>query len=122
MAVAVATGPAGDQRRQQWFMRYPPLIAVLAGLILAVAFLPSALNVPQSNPTETAEYAPVPPTDSNVPPGGNFSSLGLAESSSLESQVNTSADNSANADQGGQQPVIKVPSTFRCVGNRQTED
>src|SRR5204862_3867403 len=67
--------------------RYGPLAAVIALVVLVIAALPSALNLPQANPTETAEYAPVPPSDTLNPPPplGNLSSLGLAGSSSLES-------------------------------------
>ena len=53
-------------------------------LVLAIAVLPSALNLPQTNPTQTLEYAPVPPEDDDVPPpAGNLSSLGLGQSSGV---------------------------------------
>jgi hypothetical protein len=84
--------------------------------------LPSALNLPQTNPTETAEYAPVPPSDDNAPPLGNFSALGLAGSSSLD------AGGALGGEFGGQLDLPNLtqppPATTRCVGNppRQTED
>ncbi|MFN2462850.1 MAG: hypothetical protein ABR573_02975 [Candidatus Dormibacteria bacterium] len=126
-AMPVATQPAG--RSHNRLLKYPPLLLLIIGLTIGVTVLPSALNMQQTNPTETAEYAPVPPTDSNVPPGGNVGQLGLAGSSSQ--QTGFSSDKSSalppDGSQGSgqdQQQVIKVPSTFRCVGKppRQTED
>src|SRR5258708_23447169 len=43
-----------------WQRRYPPLLVIGVSLILAVFALPSALNLPQANPGQTLEYAPVP--------------------------------------------------------------
>src|SRR5688500_19488281 len=52
----------------EWARKYPPLITILVALILAIAVLPSALNLPQTNPTQTLEYAPVPPEESDETP------------------------------------------------------
>ena len=88
-----------------------------------LAVLPSALNIPQSNPAETLEYAPVPPEDQNQPPpaAGNFASLGLGSSAGLATQSGE-ADLPAGGAAGGR--TIKTASTKRCVGSppRQTED
>ena len=102
---------------------YPPL--ALAGLIslLLLAALPSALNMPQSNPSQTLEYAPIPPEDENTtPPAGNFSSLGLGSSSAIGSAEAPGGPDLPSAGAGGR--AVKAPSTKRCVGRppRQSED
>ena len=112
-------GRGGD-----WARKYPPLVTILVALILAIAVLPSALNLPQTNPTQTLEYAPVPPEESDdPPPAGNLSSLGLGSSSGV------AADAEGGEGPGGTLPPLPGgkgvnPSTKRCVGNppRQTED
>jgi hypothetical protein len=102
---------------------YPPLL--LAGLVslALLAVLPSALDLPQSNPSQTLEYAPVPPEDDNSnPPAGNFSALGLGRSSGVgtASAAGQGVPGGGSAGSG----VGKNPSTKRCVGSppRQTED
>ena len=95
-------------------------------MLALLALFPSALNLPQTNPGETLEYAPVPPEgkDDSTPPAGNFSSLGLGGSSSLRGEA-AGSDDLGGA--GGELPggrAIKTAGTKRCVGNppRQTED
>lgn len=108
----------------QWARRYPPLLSMLAALLIAVLVMPSSLNLPQSNPTQTVEYAPVPPEDSDdQPPQGNLSNLGLTGSEGVE------GDGAAGAGAGTLPPPLgdgvgEVVSDKRCVGNppRQTED
>jgi hypothetical protein len=110
----------------EWARKYPPLITILVALLLAIAVLPSALNLPQTNPTQTLEYAPVPPEDNEEPPpaDGNLSSLGLGSSSGV------AADAEGGEGAGGDIPPPLPggkgvnPSTKKCVGNppRQTED
>src|SRR3954466_4463963 len=75
-----------DSRRSQWARRYPPLLSIIVALVIVFAVLPSSLNLPQTNPTQTLEYAPVPPDkkDQTPPQQGNLSSLGLAGSASIE--------------------------------------
>ncbi len=112
--------PAGGE----WARKYPPLITILVALMLAIAVLPSALNLPQTNPTQTLEYAPVPPEESDdPPPAGNLSSLGLGQSSGV------AEDAEGGEGPGGTLPPLPGgkgvnPTTKRCVGNppRQTED
>ena len=125
-----ATTPALDSLPEKpggsdWTRKYPPLATILIALLLAIAVLPSALNLPQTNPTQTLEYAPVPPEDSDEPPpAGNLSSLGLGESSGV------AEDAEGGTGPGGTLPPLPGggkgvnPSTKRCVGNppRQTED
>jgi len=117
-------------RRADWARKYPPLAAALVGVLLAVFVLPSALNVPQSNPTQTLEFAPISPEDDQPPPpdAGNLESLSLGSSSSVGGNGPGAADGAAGLppppgipDGFGARPVTK-----RCVqtpsGPRQTED
>jgi len=117
----MARGPSGD-----WARRYPPLAGSLIAVVVAVLVLPSALNVPQSNPTQTLEFAPVPPEDDAPPPpdSGNVESLSLGSSS-------TAPAGDASGDGPGLPPPPPPPPglgtrpvTKRCVGNppRQSED
>lgn len=115
--------------------RYPPLFSIIAGGLIAILALPSSLNVPQTNPTQVLEFAPVPPEDSDdpPPPPGNFDQLGLGESSNFDG-----GDGAAGGDGPGaggvttlppplQQGTGDTPTGFRCVPDadgvvRQTED
>ena len=94
-------------------------------MMLLLAMLPSALNLPQTNPSQTLEYAPVPPEDENVtPPSGNFSSLGLGSSGGLAAGgLGAGPGGDAGGEVAGGR-AVKDPSTKRCVGNppRQSED
>src|SRR5688572_9734801 len=55
---------------------YPPMVIVSISLLALLAMLPSSLNLPQTNPTETLEYAPVPPDDETPPlQTGNLAAL-----------------------------------------------
>lgn len=98
--------------------RYPPLLALVAGVVLAIVVLPSALNLPQSNPTQTAEYAPVPGQNGSSA-NGNAASLGLAGSSDLTDSVATptatpgSGDLSPNRVNGT--PTSHRPTGKSCV-------
>ena len=79
-----ATSVPARTSSPDWARKYPPLLALAVALLIAIAVLPSSLNLPQTNPTQTLEYAPVPPDDSNTaPPQGNLSALGLGSSSGL---------------------------------------
>ncbi|HUP69735.1 MAG TPA: hypothetical protein VM142_07955 [Acidimicrobiales bacterium] len=117
MAVETRAGGGTD-----WARSYPPLLAMFVALLLVLAVLPSALNLPQTNPTQTLEYAPVPPDDENPPPPqGNLSALGLGSSSGVK------ASGGGDGPGGTIPPILskgKNPTTKRCVGNppRQTED
>jgi len=119
-------GRRRTESRGDWARRYTPLSSILLAVVIAVTVLPSALNVPQSNPTQTLEFAPVPPEDDDVPPPqGNLESLSLGSSS-------TSPAADAEGGSGpGLPPLPPIPEglaerpvTKRCVGNppRQTED
>lgn len=104
--------------------RYGPLVPAAVLMLLLLAILPSSLALPNANPSETLEYAPVPPEDDSIdtPPSGNLSALGLAQGRGVGSN--------AAAGEGPPDPVAdlrtagKNPRTKRCVGNppRQTED
>ncbi len=101
-----------------------PLVPAALISLLLLAVLPSALGITQPNPSETLEFAPVPPEDDSVvdPPLGNLSSLGLAGGDGFAS------DGALDGLGGGGAPdptgAGKNPRTKRCVGNppRQTED
>lgn len=100
--------------------RFPPLILLLMAVLVTAIYLPSALNLPQSNPSTVAEYAPVPPEDQDTPPSteGSISALGLGSSGSLTtSQAPPPAGETETAE--SDRPTVK-----QCVGNppRQTED
>jgi hypothetical protein len=118
MASVVLPSRAGSQTAR----KYIPLVVILIALGLAIFTLPSALNLPQTNPATTLEYAPVPPTDDNTPPPvGNFDNFGLGDSSSIDTGgALGGGDGTLQADQG------KSTSTKRCVqtpkGPKQTED
>src|SRR5581483_2448933 len=103
--------------------KYPPLLSVFVALLIALVVMPSALNLPQTNPTQTLEYAPVPPDNKEPPPpNGNLSTLGLGQSSS----VNAPGALGGNNTPATLPPIGKgaAPSNKHCVGNppRQTED
>ena len=133
MAAAVVVDR--PQQGSDWARRYPPLLTVAIALVIAIAVLPSALNLPQSNPSTTLEFAPVPPEDDAPPPppGSNLGELGLGSSSGLEQGGALGGNDTppplpeddplppAGEPPGG---VGKSPSTKRCVGSppRQTDD
>ena len=117
-----------DTKESGWARRYPPLMSMLAGLLIAVLVMPSALNLPQNNPTQTLEFAPVPPEDSDdpPPPEGNFDQLGLGSSSNLSGDDGAPGGDGAGvsttlppAVQEGRGDIV---SQYRCVEGRQTED
>jgi len=120
-----AAGDTGKDR-DPWGRRYPPLAGAIAAAAVAVFVLPSALNVPQSNPTQTLEFAPIPPEDDDPPPPeqANLASLSLGSSSTA------SGDALGDAGPGLPPPpplpggTGDAPVTKRCIGNppRQTED
>ena len=116
------TEPRGEGSRSR---NYPPL--AIAGLVAVVllALLPSGLNLPQSNPSQTLEYAPVPPDDETPPSeSGNLSTLGLGRSSSIGQTGTGPAGGGAAAGAASLVGGGKNPRTKKCVGNppRQAED
>jgi hypothetical protein len=121
------TDASGSERSAQtrtWIRRYPPLVAFIIALLIMIIVMPSALNLPQANPTTVLEYAPIPPEKHDNPPpqSGSLSNLGLGTSDTLTTeagglnpkQLLTKLGNSSN-------PIVK-----HCVqtpaGARQTED
>ncbi|HEX9766736.1 MAG TPA: hypothetical protein VGA36_08225 [Nitriliruptorales bacterium] len=117
------------QRRRathRWSRGIPPLISAGVAITLALFVLPSALNVPQSNPTQTLEFAPIPPEDDEPPPpeAVNLESLSLGETSTAPTAdarggAGPALPPPALPEGSGQRPVTK-----RCVGDppRQTSD
>jgi hypothetical protein len=126
----VAHADAGGAPGRDWIKRYPPLAVMAAIVGLAVFGLPSALNLPQANPGEIAEYAPVPGQSTSAQVNGNFGGLGQAEGGGLGQGESTPTPTPASSAGG---PVAlagdsgsakQPPSQYQCVGNppRQTED
>lgn len=113
---SIARLKSGVGFSQSW-RRYAPFALLGVALALAVYTLPSSLNLPQANPGQVAEYAPVPGNGS-APPGGNFAGLGLGEGASSEGGAGPppAGPGSATAE--------SPPSSFECVGSppRQTND
>ena len=105
---------------------YMPLAMASLVMLGLLAVLPSALNLPQTNPSQTLEYAPVPPEDDQVnpPASGNFSSLGLGSSSGVGARGEPSGPPADMGGAVGGGKAVKTASTKRCVGSppRQTED
>ena len=103
---------------------YPPLGIAGALSLVLLAVLPSALNLPQANPGQTLEYAPIPPEDGEQvsPRTGNLSSLGLGASGSFRQPGSSGGGGPAGTSTGV--GAGKNPSTKRCIGTppRQTED
>ena len=114
--------PTTPERTRRWTRSYPPLVLLAGAILMAVLILPSALNLPQSNPTTVLEYAPVPPTDKNPPAqNGNLSSLGLGSSNTLTAGAPPPPPPPPPAGGNG---IGTTPTNFECVGNppRQTSD
>jgi len=121
--------------RSDWVRCYPPLLAALAAVGIAAFILPSTLSIQQANPTETEQFAPVPPSSrpaaSQV---GNLSSLSLGTSATLGLDVSGGSGPGVGPAAGGAVGVPgqsgpplgagAVPSEKDCVGSppRQTQD
>lgn len=102
------------------FRQYSPMtIPLVVVVLLAVALLPSALNIPQANPSTVPEYAPVPPgEESENSQSGNFAGLGQTSGSSLTRAGDADFLSAPLA------AAVQKRSGKRCVGDppRQTED
>ncbi|HEV7887768.1 MAG TPA: hypothetical protein VGO92_09425, partial [Acidimicrobiales bacterium] len=125
-AAAGAAGPGRAEAGGDAVRRYAPLAVIFVALAIVLAVLPSALNLPQSNPTQTLEYAPVPPDDqSNDAVQGNLGALGLGASAGVKGG---GARGGSGPGGTGALPVESPPTPdeaeYRCVGKppRQTED
>jgi hypothetical protein len=106
--------------KRDWLRRYPPLVTFVLALLAAFIILPSALTLPNSNPTTVLEYAPVPPDKDEPPPpqAGSLSQLGLGTSSSISTGAPDLPPPVLPGGKGAR------PITKKCVGKplRQTED
>ena len=109
-----------------WGRDRVPLVTSVLSAVALLSLFPSALNIPQSTPSETLEYAPVPPEDQDdiTPPSGNFSSLGLGSSSAIGREAPGEGEAGGGAGEAPGGRALKSPTTKRCVGDppRQTED
>lgn len=130
--MATVTVAPGASAAPEWSRKYPPLLALGVAALLILAVLPNSLNLPQTNPTTTLEYAPVPPEDNNdVPPSGNLAAVGLGSSSGIQGGGAPGGNDTPEAaldDPLAPPPAVegqKASATNkRCVGDppRQTED
>ena len=121
-----AAGQGSGSGSSEWARRYPPLLTMLIALILAVVVLPSSLNLPQTNPTQTLEFAPVPPDDENDDdPQGNTAALGAGDSSTIGSQGDGGTGDGPGSG-GSEDDGLggRVDPNVQCVGKppRQTFD
>ena len=115
-----------ESRSSEWARRYPPLLTMLVALILAVVVLPSSLNLPQTNPTQTLEFAPVPPDDENDDDQqGNTSALGAGDSSTIGADADSGTGRGPGGG-GSEDDGLggRVDPEVQCVGKppRQTLD
>ena len=104
--------------KSDWARRYPPVGGLLICVLLAALVLPSALDVPQTNPTTTPEIAPIPEDGEEVSaPQAGLASLGIGGGAGAGSTTTTTVP-SLPPGSG------TTPSGKRCVGDppRQTED
>ena len=107
--------------------RFGPLTSLVVAAVLAFVVLPSTLTLPNPSPTSQEEIAPVPPTQAKTnPPVSNFTSLAAGTTGNGLGNVGTGGGTKA-----GQIPPPPSlppgvgnlpPSTYQCVGGRQTED
>ncbi len=113
----------GRPARQGPTRAYPPLIMSGVATLLLLTALPSALTIPDSEPTETLEYAPVPPDDADAYGTGSLSALGVGSSVSLGRSTSSVVHDEPSVGHP-QRASGKSPGTKRCVGSppRQTED
>lgn len=118
---------SASRRRSRWLRKYPPLATFVAALLIMLVIMPSALNLPQANPSTVLEYAPIPPEDQDEPPPqeGSLSSLGLGTSSSIttEGLLKDVPEPDAPAGEGGERVGLRcvdLPDDGR--GPIQTED
>lgn len=102
--------------------RYPPLLVVVAALLLTVFLLPSALNLPLANPGQSLEYAPVPGNNGQAPPRGNLAALSLGSTSAGPGGGSSGSELLTTPPPAPQDTAL--PSKYQCVGSppRQTED
>src|SRR5258708_13817475 len=109
--------------RGDWGGSDPPLAVVAVALALALFALPSALNLPQANPGQTLEYAPVTGSGTQADAGGAVGGRGLGSSN-----FGPGGGLGDGAGPGGLGALAALaqtqPSQFGCVGipPRQTED
>jgi len=109
--------------RRSWQRRYPPLLTVVLAIALVALVMPSALRLPQSNPREVPEFAPVPGQQKAGNAGASFDGLGTAGGPDGGPAAGpVSGPGAATAP-----PLLgqgKNPVSKQCVGRppRQTED
>ncbi|HVM54696.1 MAG TPA: hypothetical protein VM262_16030, partial [Acidimicrobiales bacterium] len=83
-AIDLGGAATGGDAHRTFAQKWPPMVALFISIAIAVLVLPSSLNLPQSNPSTTLEFAPVPPTDEDPPPpdeSSNLATLGVAADS-----------------------------------------
>jgi hypothetical protein len=119
--MAAVSQPVGRMRR------YPALMFLALAAVLAT-LLPSALRVPLTGPSATAEIAPVPGKSKD--PTGNLSSLDATSTQGLGFGLGSGGVGGGGGGGAGSPPLPQSqgsnPVQKRCVGKppytRQTED
>ena len=100
--------------------RWPPIAAAILSAVLVFLVLPNPLSIPQTNPSASAEYAPVP-GDAQQAQSANFSQTSEATSAGVG--AGGEGEGALPGTPPQKLPEFK-PRQKSCVGNppRQTED
>ena len=117
MGMSESRAPEPKTQRS-WARKYPPLAVIGVALLIVLAVLPSALNLPNADPTEVPEYAPVPPEEDQPPPQqSNVSALRLGSTSGLTEEIPATPPPPPVEGGAAENPVL-----YDCVSGKQTED
>jgi len=109
MSTAVGTPPTAPRR--SWAWRYPPVITLIVGVILAGVLLPSALNLPQAN----TSYATGGPIASTYGPADDFSADRQNVQNALMARLNPQLQ---VQQQALLLPITKRPADLNECGRR----
>ena len=113
--------PENDARSRRWAHRYPPLLTLVVAGLIALLVLPSSLNLPNTNPSQTLEYAPVPPTATRHPPP-NANLLAARARHQRRARCGRRQRHRAGKARRCSKARGANPSTKRCVGDPASAD